>query len=47
MKNRSRDTIIEQLLNLKDDEGVKIIKDYIYEYIIKNNTKKKEQLCLL
>ena len=42
MKNRSKEIIIVQLLELKDEKGDKIIKVYIYEYTIKNNTKKKK-----
>lgn len=37
MKNRSKDTIIPQLMNLKDENGEKIIANYDYEYTIKNN----------
>ena len=37
MKNRSKDTIISQLMNLKDENQEKIISNYEYEYKIKNN----------
>ena len=37
MKNRSKDTIISQFMNLKDENQEKIISNYEYEYKIKNN----------
>lgn len=47
MKNRAKEKIITQLLELKDGKGDKIIKDYIYEYTIKNNKEKKKATMLI
>ena len=47
MKNRSKANIIDQLLNLKDDKGDIIIKDYIYEYTTKNNKNKKQSTMFI
>ena len=47
MKNRSKDTIISQLIQLKDENGEKIISEYVYEYPSKNNEGNKKQHYLL
>ena len=40
-KNKSKDTIINQLINMEDENGKKLCNKYTYEYNIKRNTKKK------
>lgn len=43
-KNKSKETIINQLINMEDDNGKKLCNKFTYEYNINRNTKKMTSL---